>query len=818
MVDVPMTAAVMGPPSTLAYELITTGRLVHDDDPVLAEHVANTTAVLTDRGMKVTRSKHGSTRPNVACGGDGPGGRDGDAGRARPVRPQAPEGRGVLMLDPMRPSRSSRARSRWWLARLGKRLDDRRDRMKRYEAYYAGRQPLAFASDTFRAAFGDRFREFSSNFMSLVVDAHRERLQVQGIRIGDNRGGDTDAWDWWQRNRLDAESQIAHTESLVKGLAYVLVWPDPDERRARGHDRVGAPGRGRDRARQELEAAGRAQALARRRRPLPRRAVPARRHLQVPLGAEGGRVQRRLLGPVAQWTRDEIPGEPWPVRNPLGVIPIVPIVNRPRLAGTVLDAHGRPIPGVVGPDDGQSEIAMVMSNQDAINKLRADTINASDFASFRQRWIKNWEIEIDEKTGQPVEPFRAAVDRLWMLPPPDPEDPNPPKVELGEFEQTDLAPIIAGIQMEVQHLGAISRTPYHYLLPQSGQPPVGRVAQVRRDRPRGQGRSTRCSTRASPGRRSSGSTSRSATTRAGRTSAPRSSGRTPRAGPRPCTPTRWPSGRPRHRRGDHLGGARPLAAPDRPHRERLAAAPPAPAQPAPAPAVAPGAGRPGALARQEATRTTMPETTTPAGATPAAAGATPAQTTPVSPASDPTPATATPATGDGRARRGREEGDRRRAEGREGSPGRPPGRPDRARGPQGRRPVRDREGDQRGHQRRDGCGTGQVADEHPVGPRRGRPPRGRATNETLLELALRSDLIAGLTVDESGKVTDLDKAVEQLQAGHPRDVHPAGPAAPPGGPDGAPAQAKDLESAIASALREALTGRRRPPTRPPECE
>ena len=67
MVDVPMTASVMGPPSTLAYELITTGRLIRDDDPILAEHVANTTAVLTDRGMKITRSKHGSTRPNVAA-------------------------------------------------------------------------------------------------------------------------------------------------------------------------------------------------------------------------------------------------------------------------------------------------------------------------------------------------------------------------------------------------------------------------------------------------------------------------------------------------------------------------------------------------------------------------------------------------------------------------------------------------------------------------------------------------------------------------------------------------------------------------------
>ena len=67
MVDVPMTAAVMAPPSTLAYELITTGRLAHEDDPVLAEHIANTRARLTDRGMQVTRNKHGSTQPNVAA-------------------------------------------------------------------------------------------------------------------------------------------------------------------------------------------------------------------------------------------------------------------------------------------------------------------------------------------------------------------------------------------------------------------------------------------------------------------------------------------------------------------------------------------------------------------------------------------------------------------------------------------------------------------------------------------------------------------------------------------------------------------------------
>jgi Phage terminase-like protein, large subunit len=67
VVDLTMTAAHMAPPSMTTFELITTGRLIHEADPILAEHVANTMARLSDRGMKVERSKHGSARPNVAA-------------------------------------------------------------------------------------------------------------------------------------------------------------------------------------------------------------------------------------------------------------------------------------------------------------------------------------------------------------------------------------------------------------------------------------------------------------------------------------------------------------------------------------------------------------------------------------------------------------------------------------------------------------------------------------------------------------------------------------------------------------------------------
>ena len=379
------------------------------------------------------------------------------------------------MLDPMQTRNLTVGSHDWWLARLGKRLDDRRDRMERYEAYYAGRQPLAFVSDTFRAAFGDRFRTFSANFMSLVVNTHRQRLKVQGIRIGDHDAGSVDAWDWWQRNRLDSESQTAFTEMLVKGLAYVLVWPDPVS---------GEPEATIESPLQVVVETEPGKSW-KRRAALKRWLADDgkyRAELYLPDGIYKFRSAQKATefsgaswGQLAQWERDETPGEAWPVQNRLGVIPIVPLVNRPRLTGVVLDAYGRTLPGVIGPDKGQSELAPVMSNQDVINKLRADMVNASDLAAFRQRWLTNWQVEIDEKTGQPIEPFKAAVDRLWILPPPDPDDPSAKDVQpkFGEFEQTELSGLIAGIGSETQELGSISQTPYHFLLPQSGQPPSG---------------------------------------------------------------------------------------------------------------------------------------------------------------------------------------------------------------------------------------------------------------------------------------------------------------------------------------------------------
>jgi hypothetical protein len=179
--------------------------------------------------------------------------------------------------------------------------------MTRFEDYYAGVQPLPFASAKFRQAFGDRFPAFSSNFMALVVDAHRERLHVQGIRIGDAPEGDADAWRWWQENRL-APSHRRRTESLVQGIASRssgrLVPTCPRSRSSRPRVVVETePGKSwaaRPQAGSTTTAAT-------------GRALSARRHLSSARPGAGGSAPS--WASVATWTRDDVGGV-WPVANP----------------------------------------------------------------------------------------------------------------------------------------------------------------------------------------------------------------------------------------------------------------------------------------------------------------------------------------------------------------------------------------------------------------------------------------------------------------------------------------------------------------------
>jgi SPP1 Gp6-like portal protein len=334
------------------------------------------------------------------------------------------------------------------LVDLDEALEQRQHQLAVYADYYNGDQPLLFASEKWRRAFGGLFTEFSDNWCQLVVDAVEERLDVTGFRFGDD-SGDDDAWRIWQENGLDADSQIAHTDSLTFGVSYALVWADQE-----GEPKIDVespfqtivaydPARRRTRT----AAMKRWQDDERVFANLFMRDYIWKFRAKAPGGSKEAAPR------IGGWEPREEGNEPWPLPNPLGVVPVVPLINRPRL-----------LPRRLAELEGQSEIRQVIPVQDAVNKLLLDMLVASEFGAFRQRWVVGLDIPRNPETDEPIEPFKAAVDRLWMS--------ENPETKFGEFGATDLTPYVKSVEMLVQHIASQTRTPPHYFY-LSGQFPSG---------------------------------------------------------------------------------------------------------------------------------------------------------------------------------------------------------------------------------------------------------------------------------------------------------------------------------------------------------
>lgn len=340
----------------------------------------------------------------------------------------------------------------WWLATLSARLDAQQPAWQRFTDYYAGHQPLAFATSKFREAFGNLFRAFANNWCALVVDASVERLTVQGFRFGDDTTADADAWAIWQTSSLDAGSRLAHTEAVKTGSAYLLVSPpDGDGGRSRITPESSAE------CVVALDPADPRHRLAGLKRWTRDDGVWLAT-LYLPDSVHRFESRRAVTAVTMQGTKERPPGGWIPradqldsiVPNAAGVVPLIPLANNPQLA-----------------TGGQSDLVGVLPLQDAVNKLVSDMIVASEYAAFRQRWATGLEVPTDPTTGVPLKSaeLKAAMSRLWAV-----DDPN---AKFGEFEASDLSNYVKAVEMLVQHVAAQTRTPPHYLLGQSGAFPSG---------------------------------------------------------------------------------------------------------------------------------------------------------------------------------------------------------------------------------------------------------------------------------------------------------------------------------------------------------
>lgn len=328
--------------------------------------------------------------------------------------------------------------SRWWLQRLGSQLIEDRARLDLLESYRCGDHPLPIGHQRMRDAFRVLQRKSRSNYTGLVVESVKERARPLGVR----RGGkviDPESQKMWQANSLDAEAPIAHSWSLTFGRSYVIVGPPTKDNYDQPVITVEDP-------REVIHEA----------HPLRRRVAVAALKLYVDeienmhkavIYLDDGTVhyfdRPRRKGDSAsrfnqaKWNVDTSEHDEGTVSLGINRCPVVPFLNRPDYAPM-----------------GFGEFEDVLDIQDRVNSTILDRMVISRMQAYRQRWIKG--AKLTDDAGNPQAPFDPGADLLWAV-----ED---DKAEFGDFETTDIRPLLDATKADVNDLAAVTRTPPHYLL------------------------------------------------------------------------------------------------------------------------------------------------------------------------------------------------------------------------------------------------------------------------------------------------------------------------------------------------------------------
>ena len=344
-------------------------------------------------------------------------------------------------------------------ARLYERLVDRRKLVEKRFKYLDGEHPLVYASDSWKKFHGERYKGFRDNWCDVVAQAPVDRLRVEGIRLGEagdiTTADEKEIWGDWSRNEMTAQSLQGFLTSVAASRSAVIVWDDgrnesipldtwerPDQV-AIDYDPTGRFRRHAIKAwtedNTEYATLYTPEALFKWERPTAIGEDTRKRLMDQGFQIPG------TLGWGGGWKPREIADEPWPLPNPLGVVPVVEIMNRPRIGMNPI-----------------SEIDGVIAMQDAINAMWSYLFANADQASMEARIVLGAEppsVPILDENGQvigskPANMEDLASGRLLFLP-------NATGVD--QYSAAKAEYFISTIKQALAHISAQTRTPGHYL-------------------------------------------------------------------------------------------------------------------------------------------------------------------------------------------------------------------------------------------------------------------------------------------------------------------------------------------------------------------
>ena len=270
-------------------------------------------------------------------------------------------------------------------------LEDVRARLPRYtlfRQYDEGDHRLLFATEKYRNAFGDLFREFADNLCEDVVDGITDRLQITGWSSPD-KGLNATIDAIWERNQGESRMGAVHRNGFREGDGFTIAQQD-DQGRARSYRQQPTQMAVRYSTEypDEMDLAAKVWRAGSRYRVNLYYPDRTEKYASRGLGADNGMPKASAFQPLR--TGDPALGEDEQYASENDGIPVFHYPNGE------LSCYGKSI------------LRGVIPLQDALNKAVADMLVTMEGHAAPIRWARGIEVERDPVTGQEKDPFKGA--------------------------------------------------------------------------------------------------------------------------------------------------------------------------------------------------------------------------------------------------------------------------------------------------------------------------------------------------------------------------------------------------------------------------
>lgn len=309
-----------------------------------------------------------------------------------------------------------------WLMRLLDAHNLELPELELLNSHFEGTQPLNYLHPELMRELDGRLQQVVINWPELVVDCLDERLDLNGFRVSGQAKPDADLEEIWQYNDLDELSQQAHIDALVMKRAFSIVGanenPDaPPIITMESPLEVHA----------EFDPRTRAVAAA-----VKRWAVqePEKKVEHATLYLPNSTTWYVKI--AGSWVQDP---DIEPDDHNLGVVPVIPIVNRPRLRR----------PG------GKSELSSIMPVSNAANKIATDMMVSGEFHAMPRRWALGFGPEdFQDEQGNKLSVWSKIAGRIWAS-----AKSKQDGAEVGQFPEANLENFHKTINLLAQIVGSL---------------------------------------------------------------------------------------------------------------------------------------------------------------------------------------------------------------------------------------------------------------------------------------------------------------------------------------------------------------------------